>query len=517
MVSWVHVAAGAALMLVGWLAARWVARARSFSPVSALFLDGLVPVGTLLVLTLATGRPIFSGVVALAAFSGFAFADAEKRAILREPVVFTDLAEIRGLFVHPHLYVGHLGAGTFAAIVAVIVAAMAAIFAFDPPLFVPPAALVASALTAPVVVVTIIVMFFVPAWAELLRRYDPRPDEPAADASRFGPFAVLGIHGVIARDERNRRRGAVRPPVPTITRVDPAPPVILVQSESFFDARRLTPSLGSDLLPAFDSVRSSGLQWGRLAVPCWGANTTRTEFSVLTGLPDGAIGFDRLNPYHAFAKTPVDSIAWRLKARGYRTICVHPFDPKFYARDRIMPMLGFDRFVDEGEFAGAERNGRYVSDRALAGFSGELLRAHAGEPLFVFLITMENHGPWEADESARGELPAALSGLAEAGALGSYLRALKNAGAMVAQLTRALLDDGRSGLLGFYGDHLPSFPRTFSALGFDETATDYLIWRPGMTAARRADISANQLASAILGALPSAPGRAAAASLAAGD
>ena len=53
----------------------------------------------------------------------------------------------------------------------------------------------------------------------------------------------------------------------------------------------------------------------------------------------------------------------------------------------------------------------------------------------------------------------------------------------------ALEQDGRGGLLGFYGDHMPSLPGAFAALDFQETDTDYLLWQPGPGQALRRDIA----------------------------
>jgi phosphoglycerol transferase MdoB-like AlkP superfamily enzyme len=240
-----------------------------------------------------------------------------------------------------------------------------------------------------------------------------------------------------------------------------------------------------------------------LAVPSWGANTARTEFAVLSGLSGAALGFDRFNPYHGFAKAPVDSLAWRLKAAGYRTFCVHPFDRTFYGRHRIMPALGFEHFFGDESFGGAERVGFFVSDRAVALFCAELLADHRNIPVFLFAITMENHGPWQAASPMAGIRARndPLRGLPNDGELRRYLQSLGDADAMIALLTDTLARDGRSGLLGFYGDHLPSLPATFDRLGFSETATDYVLWRPGAPLPRQVDLAAHELSGAILAAL----------------
>lgn len=57
-----------------------------------------------------------------------------------------------------------------------------------------------------------------------------------------------------------------------------------------------------------------------------------------------------------------------------------------------MPQLGFDQFIDIQAFAEEERAGQFIGDLALSRCVNELLE-QAEEPLFIFVVTMENHGP----------------------------------------------------------------------------------------------------------------------------
>jgi len=483
------------MTLAGWGAARAVAGAGLNRPVLILMHDGLVPLGTFFVILMATGRPLLAGAIALGAFGGFAFADKVKRAVLREPIVFTDMSEVVELFRHPQFYLPFAGTGRVIAGSGLVVAAYAAILVAFRPVF-----LVSAEWSLSILLATLALILFwakgpLGFWARLLRGWRPNGD-PLIDARRFGPFAMIGCYGIIARAERQTRR-AVAPAIGLGIKLAQKPPVILVQSESFFDVARL--GLGEETLPAYHASRGAG-QWGRLSVPCWGANTTRTEFSVLTGLGQVEAGYDILNPYHAFTDRPVTSLARFFKNRGYRTVCIHPFDLSFYGRQRVMPLLGFDEVIGEGAFASAAGRRGYVTDAAVADMVADLFAA-ADRPLFVFVISMENHGPWTQGMALPGPLQIVRNANADDG-LGDYLDTLRGADAMIARLTAVLRQDGRNGLLGFYGDHMPSLPRAFAALGFDERDTDYFLWRPKMPIGAqpppRQDISAEALPHALL-------------------
>ena len=105
--AWV-VAIAAAMAAVAWMVPRRVAGAR-VTTIPAVALDVLPFLLAGALLLTATGRPLFAGLVLLALGSGFALADIAKREALREPVVFSDVSELRHVFTHPHLYLPFAG------------------------------------------------------------------------------------------------------------------------------------------------------------------------------------------------------------------------------------------------------------------------------------------------------------------------------------------------------------------------------------------------------------------------
>lgn len=488
---------GAGLALAGWLATRIVARAGRPRPFS-LALDMAVPALGFVAFSVITARPIFAGMLIFALIGGLAFADYAKRLALREPVLFCDMSELVELFRHPQLYLPYAGTGRIIAGALAAVAAVGLLIWLEPPAFrwMPGDAILAMALIAMAILAPATVLLR-PA-GRAMTRFAPS-GEPARDAAKFGAMATLLIHGVIARAERASRRAALKPTAMFATGPGDGPPVVMVQSESFFDARRLGAMIAPDLLPAFDAACAQGLS-GRLATPAWGANTVRTEFEAITGHAGPRLGFDRFNPYHAFVRQPVSSLAWALKARGYKTICLHPYDRRFYARDKVMENLGFDIFLGQEAFPPAEP-GAYITDAQLAEVMTRTLEQE-GRGVFIFAITMENHGPWPARDGMADPAPS-LADIAEGASLKRYAQTLRGADAMIGVLRPAL---GPDGLLAFYGDHLPSLPKAFDALGFTQETTDYFVVRADRPDGRVADLAAHDLPSAIISALD-APAR----------
>jgi hypothetical protein len=498
----ISIGIGGALALLAWLIPRHVARAQAVVP-AAVLLD-LTPVllGGALLLSL-TGRPVFSGLVLFALGAGFALADRTKRQALREPVVFSEMSELRHVFTHPHLYLPFAGVGIVIGGCAAAIGLGGALLIVKPAVGEP----------QPLLFIGVAASLAGAGWllsrepclgvaAALLRRLQPSGD-PFHDARRLGPFASLLVYGVIARAERRGRRAPFAParPTPPPKRSGAAVPLVLVQCESFFDARRLSPLVPRDLLPAFDACRRSAAQYGGLEVAAWGANTMRAEFAVLTGIAECDLGYDRFNPYHAFARAPLASLARRLREEGYRAICLHPFDREFFRRDLTLPALGFEEFFGL-EALGGSRRPPYCSDPELAGHILRVLEAE-GPRVFIFAITMGNHGPW-----LTGALPqdrerffaGDLSGVPQGDALLRYLDGLRRSDEMLQTLMDGMAQHYPRGLLGFYGDHLPSLPAAFDHFGFAEWSSDYVLW-PGIGSASRRDLPACQLPRLVLDAL----------------
>ena len=309
---------GLALTAAGWLLPRRVAGARRFGWV--MLLDA-APLGSVvLLLFLATGRPVYAGTIAFALGGGFAFADRTVRHTLREPVLFSALSELPQLFTHPHLYLPFAGTGlVIGAAVAALAAGLALLFA--EPAIAPPHPL--TALVAFGAIAGLLRRTGREPWlrkaAQVMRWLKPS-GEPFADAAGLGPVAILLVYGIIARAERAGRQARLAP-MPAMVTTSAARSVILVQCESFFDARRALPGLPRNFLAGYDAACAGG-PFGTLDVPAWGANSTRAEFAVLTGIAEPALGYDRFNPYHALTRTPIMSQVWRLRRAGYRTICL---------------------------------------------------------------------------------------------------------------------------------------------------------------------------------------------------
>ncbi len=256
------------------------------------------------------------------------------------------------------------------------------------------------------------------------------------------------------------------------------PHMVAVQSESFFDPRRLYPGIEPSLLAHYDNLKANSHLWGALRVPAWGANTVRSEFSFLSGIDDTVLGAHRFNPYRALARGwNVATLAAFLRTQGYRTVCIHPYFRSFYMRGKIMPLLGFDDFWGIERFADARRVGPYIGDMAVADLVLETLQS-ALKPTFVFAITMENHGPLHLERVGPGDEETLYNSAPPENFsdFTVYLRHVRSADAMIGMLTTGAGACDRPMELCWYGDHVPIMPKVYEALGARSVDVEYVLW-----------------------------------------
>ncbi|AOK46147.1 capsular biosynthesis protein [Burkholderia sp. MSMB617WGS] len=438
-----------------------------------------------------TSRPLFSACASLALVGLVAAVSNAKYESLREPFVFTDLSLFSQLFSHPRLYLPFLSVGKVVAIGAGIVLVVAGFIVERPVL--------SSSRALAWLAVVLLFMLAVNVAARV-----PLTLDPDADQHRCGFFAVFVaylLNGLRPATFRRFREVMAAGP---FTTGEPTrrPDVIMIQSESFFDARRLGEAVEPSLFARFDDACREAVWHGEMTVPAWGANTMRTEFAVLTGTESFSLGYARFYPY-AFVRSKMASLASWFDRCGYDTVAIHPYYADFFGRNRVFPLLGFARFLDIRHFASASRAGPYVADAAVSeSIIAELKAAKGGErPRFVFAMTMENHGPLHLEQVLPGESSSrhTLGEDASWRDLTAYLRHVENADAMIGRLIDYLRTSNRETVVCFYGDHVPALPHVFHRMGVTPQRSDYFIWRNyGTVAAKRRHLAAEGLGAVLL-------------------
>lgn len=423
---------------------------------------------------LISQRPYFAATLVVVFHAVLIAVNYSKFTALKEPFILQDFEYFTDALRHPRLYIPFFGIVKTLVLITAAAIAIGLFLWLEKPL----SSLSMSEWRLPAVSMLVAVIASAGAW--VIR---PRITlDPLRDMEATGLISLLHSH--LAEYWLARRRVFADPVAewPSFESNATRPHLVMVQSESFFDPRTSYPFVEPSVLANWDACSSVAAAAGRLSVPAWGANTVRTEAAVLTGLSRDALGIFQYNPYRRLAKVSVSSLASHLRAQGYKTVCVHPYLGHFYQRDRVLALLGFDEFIDVTAFNDADRCGQYISDLVVTEKVKELL-ASAEEPLFVFVITMENHGPLHLERPEAGLASRVYSEM-PAGPLNDltvYLGHLQHADDMVSRLTAALQEAERGGSLCWYGDHVPIMADVYSHFGEPEATTPWLVWSTAKT------------------------------------
>ncbi len=432
-------------------------------------------------LLLLCQRPWFAVALILAMQYLLVLVHQAKFSTLQEAFIFQDFEYFTDAIKHPRLYLPFLGITRTATATLAFIAAIALGIGLEP-------ALTGTLGLAFFLLICMALLSTSGLCISLAHHHSPKIlYKPNEDLQQLGQFAFFWHYGFAEKYDRHdfsQNHFSHLPIAPSLP--DNLSDIIVVQSESFFDPRPYYSGIKANVLDNFDQLQADSCLYGRLQVPAWGANTVRTECAFLTGLTGQQLGIHQFNPYRLLAKQGIPNLAGLLKQLGYRTVCIHPYPISFYQRDQVYPRMGFDHFIDIKAFNAGQMDGQYTSDEAVTDKIIELLDTASQQPIFIFVITMENHGPLHLEKPASGDLEKFhhLPPPPNCQDLTVYLRHLKNADLMVKRLTEKLRhrqqEQDKQSTLCWYGDHVPIMASVYGQLGTPDGYTDYALWNSRM-------------------------------------
>lgn len=235
------------------------------------------------------------------------------------------------------------------------------------------------------------------------------------------------------------------------------PNIIVVMNESFSDLAVLGEfETNRDYMPFLHSLQqgADNTVTGMLNVSVCGGNTANTEFEFLTGntmafLPQGSI------PYQQYITGERSSLASHLRELGYETVATHPYNAAGWERNTVYPWLGFSESIFKEGYATAPRVRDYVSDMSCVNkIIGLYEQKEEGVPLFVFNVTMQNHGGYQ-DAYANFTPDITVSGV-DNFSLEQYLSLVELSDQSLQALIAYFSGVEEKTVVVFFGDHQPS-------------------------------------------------------------
>ncbi len=239
---------------------------------------------------------------------------------------------------------------------------------------------------------------------------------------------------------------------------DVKPNVIVIMNESFTDIDYLeTVETTEESIPKFKAMSENCVK-GTLISSILGGNTPNSEFECLTGcslafLPTNMVAFQQL------LNKEVPSMATMIKNQGYSTTAVHLYDPTYFDRNRVYPLLGIDKFVSEKNYSTKVLpEVEYIRDEFAADWctfkliQNEFENKNPDEKFFCFSVTTQNHGGYWGGKDADIKV---LNVTENVDYANEYVRLLKVTDDTFADFIEYFDNISEPTIVVMFGDHQP--------------------------------------------------------------
>lgn len=239
------------------------------------------------------------------------------------------------------------------------------------------------------------------------------------------------------------------------------PHIIVIMDESFSDLRVAGDfSTNTEVLPFVSSLKENAIS-GYALTSVYGGNTANSEYEFLTG---NSMAFLSPNvvPYQQYIREPVYSMVSYLNTTcHYKSIAMHPFRSSGWDRPAAYGYLGFDECYFVEDYPQTNLVREYVSDREMFDFLIETYEEQKETPLFLFGVTIQNHGGY----SYTGENYTKSISLSEHGAefpeVEQYLSLIHETDRAVEYLITYFQNVDENVVIVFFGDHQPNISEAF--------------------------------------------------------
>lgn len=201
--------------------------------------------------------------------------------------------------------------------------------------------------------------------------------------------------------------------------VESQPNIIIIMNETLSDLSVLGEvKTNKDYMPFLRALTENTVK-GNLYVPVLGGTTSNTEFEFLTGistafLPAGS------NPYALYINRSLNSLPANLTTQGYTTTAFHPYYKDNWNRINVYDHLGFENYLGIEDILDEAVVDLMKSGTDMSTLTQKIEELYPGEdiltrfyvndsydykkviemyenkdegtPLFLFNVTMQNHG-----------------------------------------------------------------------------------------------------------------------------
>ncbi len=199
---------------------------------------------------------------------------------------------------------------------------------------------------------------------------------------------------------------------------------------------------------------------GFLRTHTYGGGTWLSEFAVLAGLASRDFGPTAISVYYTVTPHLKTSLVKVLKQNGYHTVVLTPSNKSAYHAAPAYRDFGFDEILqpqDLGYPAPFTRNLWSIESNEIMNYAQKILKTRTKKPLFLLMLTLKEHGPYEETHPVRYGLENAISHPKLAGEMSDYLERIAALSDATEAFSKFLMERKAPSLFLYFGDHQPSF------------------------------------------------------------
>ncbi|EPF12975.1 LTA synthase family protein [Cedecea davisae] len=238
------------------------------------------------------------------------------------------------------------------------------------------------------------------------------------------------------------------------------PDIVLLLQESTVDPRLYkvpTPGVLPHLA-MFDQdskVKAHSL----MRVQTFGGGTWLSEFAALTGLRSDDFGAMKNAVFYSVIDHVNDSLFKQMKDNGYYTVVLTPFNKSAYNAGHAYSMMGVDKIIQPQELGypgDISENLWHISTGDVLSYVKKLLGSQTDKPIFVYALTMYEHGPYDASHHDDYQLASVVKNEGSAGKFSHYVEKIKNSDIALKDFFQFVDQRKRPTMFMYFGDHQPA-------------------------------------------------------------
>ena len=246
----------------------------------------------------------------------------------------------------------------------------------------------------------------------------------------------------------------------TIAPTSVRPDIVLLLQESTVDPR-LYKGVDPKLLPHFSMFEQDSKVKAHtmMRVQTFGGGTWLSEFAALTGLRSDDFGPLKNSVFYSAVDHVNDSLFKQMKDNGYYTVVLTPFNKSAYNAGHAYHMMGVDKIIQPQELGypgDLSDNLWHITTADVLSYVKKVLAGHTDKPVFVYALTMYEHGPYDAGHSDDYQLASVVKDAESAGKFSHYVEKIKNSDTALADFFQFVDQRQRPTLFMHFGDHQPA-------------------------------------------------------------